>query len=576
MVDDYTGQVAEGMGLTSPEDPRINAQLAAEGVLDVEQLSMAEKVELADIRAQEGLETQRRLAEREAAETPEARRAAAGYEMREGRLVKIGEPKEGEPEFEQKLAAEIGAEEPTAAAAPAQTSLEEYRATMREAAELGRRRPSRIVETPAKPVLEREQAEVLEAKGREQLAELRGAAIEAEGMQSIAQIEQETHDQLRDMQTQEATNEFERQQYVGQEKQKLDGAIDRYRTGQMRDPWADRTTGTKIKDGIALALGAVGSALIGGENVAMSIINTALDSDMESQRANIGIAGAAVGMQESALQDSMRITGDARIAELHARESMLEAIKYKLRQQAAATGSQQVMNNASRTIAQMDQQIATLRAQQDLGIQQMGYAKVGGDFELSKEQRALGMKLLEKGFETGEKMRLEEAKGLSAGERGGLSAKEFDTARVKYGERRSDSYAAKRMVRDFLNDFETGDIPGFKAAWLDPRTKFSILSEEARETKQTVGMIIDRYRKAITGAQAAEKELAIIEGRIYGGNTINDLRHGLRKLEAQMDFAAENIDATTNEAVVEAVRKREYRPEEPSPESIQSEFGGSR
>lgn len=588
MVDGYEERMAEGLGDVGQEQAAadVNVQLAAEGLLDPEQLSTAEKVRLADIRAGKQIERERRLAEREAAESPEARRAAAGYEVVDGQLVKTEPAAAEEPGFVEQLResvlgvlpeerAEVGAE-----AAPAEAPPSTFEQVMGQAAGLTRRLPARRIETRAKPILEREREETLEAMGREELAEVKGAAIEAEGMQRVADIEQETHDRLRDMQIDEAKNEFERQQYVEQEKRKLDSAIDKYRTGQIRDPWADRSTVERVRDGLAIAMGALGQAFLGGENVALSMINTALDSEMESQRANVGIAGAAVGMQENALQESMRVTGDARIAELHARESMLEAIKYKLRSEAQATGSQMVVANAEKTIAQMDQQIAGLKSQQDLRIQQMGYATVGGGFAVPKEQRELGLKLLEKGvteqIEVAGKIQLEQAKRMSSGERGGLSPESFATKLESFGNRIADADDSKRTLRRFLDRYGEGDIPGFKAAWFDPRTKFSELSEAARHVNQEVGSMIASYVKSISGGTVPVEEYERLKKVVIGAGTISDLRNGLKIMEAKIDDRITNIEKSTKPEVVEAYRTSPVRSERPGELALETKYGGRR
>jgi hypothetical protein len=547
MVDDYRERLASGL-----EEP-FTSEMTEAGVTAQEQY-------LADVAA---------------AEAEEAAGGDVGPED-------VGRP----PTYEERMASELVGESPWTEPAPepeqpaAAPAADPWGAqgAIGQAMGLMARRPARRVTTPAKPILERERAETLEAMGREELAEVKGAAIEAEGMQRVADIEQETHDRLRDMQIDEARNEFERQQYVEQEKRKLDQAIDKYRTGQIRDPWADRSTVERVRDGLAIAMGALGQAFLGGENVALSMINTALDSEMESQRANVGIAGAAVGMQENALQESMRVTGDARIAELHARESMLEAIKYRLRSEAQATGSQMVMANAEKTIAQMDQQIAGLKSQQDLRIQQMGYATVGGGFAVPKEVRKLGMDILKKGveeqIEVAGAIELEQAKQMTAGERGGLKPSEFANQLTKFGDRIRDADDAKGTVRRFLDKYPEGDIPGYKAAWFDPRTQFSELSEEARHVNQEVGSMIASYVKSISGGQVTPEEYERLKSNVIGAGTIADLRNGLKLMEAKIDRQIKVVEQSTKPEVVDAYRTSPVRPEEPGRAAMETKYGG--
>jgi hypothetical protein len=543
MVDDYRERLASGL-----EEP-LTSEMTEAGVTAQEQY-------LADVAA---------------AEAEEAAGGDIGPED-------VGRP----PTYEEQMASGLAGESPWTGPPPEERTApparppSTYEQVMAQAADLTRRLPARRIETRAKPILERERAETLEAMGREELAEIKGAAIEAEGMQRVADIEQETHDRLRDMQIDEAKNEFERQQYVEQEKRKLDQAIDKYRTGQIRDPWADRSTVERVRDGLAIAMGALGQAFLGGENVALSMINTALDSEMESQRANVGIAGAAVGMQENALQESMRVTGDARIAELHARESMLEAIKYKLRSEAQATGSQMVVANAEKTIAQMDQQIAGLKSQQDLRIQQMGYATVGGGFAVPKEVRKLGMDILKKGveeqIEVAGAIELEQAKQMTAGERGGLSPEAFATKLESYANRRADADDAKYTLRRFLDRYGTGDIPGYKAALLDPRTAFSGLSEPARHVKQEVGSMIASYVKSISGGTVPVEEYERLRKVVVGEGTIADLRNGLKIMEGKIDARLRNIDQGTKPEIVKAFRESPVKQETPGEAAMEARY----
>lgn len=56
---------------------------------------------------------------------------------------------------------------------------------------------------------------------------------------------------------------------------------------EIKDFWADKSTGSKILAAIGLTLGAFGSAAGGGPNTALQIINKAIDQDLLVQKANM-------------------------------------------------------------------------------------------------------------------------------------------------------------------------------------------------------------------------------------------------------------------------------------------------
>jgi hypothetical protein len=71
---------------------------------------------------------------------------------------------------------------------------------------------------------------------------------------------------------------------IERQRAKVDEAKQKYDNYQYREFFEGRT-GAKVMAGIAMALGAVGSALTKGENTAFKIIQNAIDSDMRMQQA---------------------------------------------------------------------------------------------------------------------------------------------------------------------------------------------------------------------------------------------------------------------------------------------------
>lgn len=60
-----------------------------------------------------------------------------------------------------------------------------------------------------------------------------------------------------------------------------------YKDMKINDYWEDKSTGTKIAAALAVGLGALGSALSGRNNDALTIMNNAVENDFNRQRENI-------------------------------------------------------------------------------------------------------------------------------------------------------------------------------------------------------------------------------------------------------------------------------------------------
>jgi hypothetical protein len=156
-----------------------------------------------------------------------------------------------------------------------------------------------------------------------------------------AQIIQDRDDQL--MQLRAAQNvEWDKQ------KQGLEQAVAGV-TGSKIDPnrfWADKSTGSRI--GMAISMFFSG---LNGSNAGIQILNSAIDRDIEAQRADLLTKREGVQMQRGLLSDMMEKFGDERQAIAAAKVSALELAQIKLQAQAATVTGQNAILEARKGLA---------------------------------------------------------------------------------------------------------------------------------------------------------------------------------------------------------------------------------
>jgi hypothetical protein len=84
--------------------------------------------------------------------------------------------------------------------------------------------------------------------------------------------------------------------------------------GMKVDPnrmYGNLSTGNKIASSVALFLGAFGAGASGGPNLAMDVLNKAIDRDIDAQKANIDTKKNAIDLKRGAYQDLLQLTGNA-------------------------------------------------------------------------------------------------------------------------------------------------------------------------------------------------------------------------------------------------------------------------
>ncbi len=165
--------------------------------------------------------------------------------------------------------------------------------------------------------------------------------------------------------------------------------------------WNNKSTGGKILAGVGMFLGGVGGGAQGtGRNVALEVMNKAIDDDMRAQSANIK---THIDGNWKAIADKHQLGEDAFNKDLHRqtwennyRTAAFERVKYQLAASAATTTSESVKNNAALGIMAISKEQDTIRNNQwKLGVaaQQAEAARVRG---LMKTANDDVMKLIEK------------------------------------------------------------------------------------------------------------------------------------------------------------------------------------
>lgn len=187
-----------------------------------------------------------------------------------------------------------------------------------------------------------------------------GAAAAAAGAKKSADALGELYQQSQVLDAQKQQNEANRQEQLKQIQTTLQQKMDDYANMSI-DPnkanvFVNGSTGQKIGAGIALALGGIGSGLSGQPNLALQVINTAIDRDIDAQKNNIQKAGNAVTMQSNVYHDMLQTFGDERAAEAATKATLLQTAQIQLQQYTEQYKAPQLQANAAAMGAELERQ----------------------------------------------------------------------------------------------------------------------------------------------------------------------------------------------------------------------------
>jgi hypothetical protein len=109
---------------------------------------------------------------------------------------------------------------------------------------------------------------------------------------------------------------------------------------------------------ISVALGSIGQSLLGGRNVALDIINSMIERDIDAQRAEMHKLGERVNMQNNTIAQMRALGADADQADDLARVTRYQAVENKIKTIAAQSDDKQMQARAGAAIAQLQQEQA--------------------------------------------------------------------------------------------------------------------------------------------------------------------------------------------------------------------------
>lgn len=141
--------------------------------------------------------------------------------------------------------------------------------------------------------------------------------------------------------------------------------------------WASMSTGGKISSAIGMILGGLGAGLSHGPNLAMAVIDKAIDRDIDAQKLEIG-------KKQNALAHYMQETGDIRLAQQLAKADARDVFAAQLSAAALKFGGPQAQ-------AALEQQIGALRQKNvvdRMNVSEMEF-KMGQERQAAREAEAL-------------------------------------------------------------------------------------------------------------------------------------------------------------------------------------------
>ncbi len=134
---------------------------------------------------------------------------------------------------------------------------------------------------------------------------------------------------------------------------------------QKVDPqrfFKDRGNWDTLAAGLAIAAGAYASALTGGENAALRIVNSAIDRDIDAQKSELAKKKDLVNLEDNLYAKEMAFYNDAQQAEASVRLTQLSAFENRLQNAVAKSQNPIIAANAKRTLAGLQQQAAEWKA----------------------------------------------------------------------------------------------------------------------------------------------------------------------------------------------------------------------
>jgi len=318
-------------------------------------------------------------------------------------------------------------------------------------------------------------------------AETRIADIQAKTAQETLQNLRANDAATRAFDLEQREREAERSKQFDEFALKAEKASEEFAKAEIKDPYASKSTGNKILSAISLGLGAFGAALTGGENTAMKIINSAIDRDIEIQKADINKKGDAVQNSRNLLADLTKKFGDERVAEAMTRRLLLESALRQNNITAAKFQGPLIQANSQKNKTVLEQAIQ----EQDLKISQLGTNVLDKRMDIAKKQKELS---------DGPELKLTPAqKAVDVS-----FAKTFQEFFIEGGF--ADAQKGITQLNESLSKLESGASLTGPLQGLAPDFIRRFTNEEAISVRDSVEEVVQRNLRIVLGAQFTEKE----------------------------------------------------------------------
>lgn len=349
--------------------------------------------------------------------------------------------------------------------------------------------------------------------------------------------------------------EGERAQAEGVARDSYQRAVDRLQTMQVDPARYYQRAGVvgMLGNAIAVGLGAMGQALGGGPNVALDMMQQAIDRDLRAQEQDISTAGATADQRRGLLAE-VRNDFTSREAALEASRSIaLREAAARVEAEAALQGSAEAQANAQvmrdRLLTQAEQaaaeaQRAEAQAVLDLATQAARLRRLNATAS-QEEIRAQRMAGAGQGPARPERVTAPQIQAFDAMVASGVDRQE---AAVRAGlpmvpsgnpittEQRTaiDALDADlRTIEDAIAAGEvSGDIAG--AGVIDRRLPSWLQSREGLRMRTAIGRAVDSLGRLRSGAAISAEEEERFRSFIEGAGTEDELRIGVDALRREI------------------------------------------
>lgn len=383
------------------------------------------------------------------------------------------------------------------------------------------------------------QAETARAEGMAQANE-REAARQREVLEHQQRVEADT------------------QQRMGEWQQRSAQIADDIR-GQKIDPnrmFGNASAATKFSMVIGGALGGIVSAWSGGENQFLKTVNGLIERDLNAQQDDYNRQKDYLKSRDTLYGQMRETAGDQRLAALQYRQGMLEQAKTQLQADSDRLGIPEIAARNKILVDGVDREQAKLQKEIDahaLQVKQQQATAAAAATQAREKQ------LWDRSMELA-KLDLEKRK--IEGESGKKAADSLEKRTQGYGEKVGkpefvEAANALAGLKAQLPADQNQGIPGltpgaeFRDKWLGTTafgsptpTWLGGLSDQERVNRQDWNQFFDKYRVAVTGAGAGEKELAMLKQSFQGARTPAEQRNAIARADALLQRLEANASGT--------------------------------